>query len=171
MSRITRQPARPVSNNERLDRNVVDDNIRRVPDRVIPNNVIVEVKKSKNSYELSNGDYQGGQFATEKGTVQGQGSTTFTKTHSVATTGQYSFSSCVFQNTVKVSGKVVYNNCRFEEAVTIDAGAFAIFNGCVFTDNGVVTNNAALADCVVIGSMRIGTPAHVNVTLIGEVIA
>lgn len=171
MSRVTRQPARPVSNNERLDRNVVDDNIRRMPNRVVPNNVIIENKKNKNSYELSNGEYSGGQFATEKGTVQGQGSTIFTKTHAVSSTGQYSFFGCVFSNSVNVSGKVVYNNCRFEEAVTIDAGAKAIFTGCIFTDNGQITNAAALADCVATGCMRIGTPAHVNVTVLGEVVA
>lgn len=169
MNRTVRQPSRPVSSDERLDRNVVDDSIRRIPDRVMPNNAIEETKKTNNSYELQNGDYPGGQFTTTKGTVSGQGSTTFTKSHNVSASGEYSFSGVVFTNTVEVSGKAVYLSCRFEKAVTVNAGAKAIFNGCVFTDDGQITNAAALTDCVAIGSMRIGTPAHVNVTVIGEV--
>jgi hypothetical protein len=168
---ITRQPARPVSNDERLDRNVLDDNIRRMPNRVVSNNTMVETQKTNNNYELSNGEYGGGQYSTPKGTVQGQGSSVFTKAHSVASSGQYSFYGCVFKNVVTISGRVVYNNCRFESAVTVDAGAFAIFTGCIFTDNGQITNNAALADCVATGCMRVGTPAHVNVTVLGEVVA
>ena len=167
----TRQPARPVSNNERLDRNVLDDNIRRMPDRVIPNNIMSESQKTNNSYELSNGSYGGGQYTTPKGTVQGQGSSVFTKPHSVAATGQYSFYGCVFENTVSVAGKVIYNNCRFQAEVDIGTTGKAIFTGCVFTDEGQITNNAALADCVATGCMRIGTSAHVNVTVLGEVVA
>ena len=68
-----------------------------------------------------------------------------------------------------MSGKVVYNNCRFEKKVTVQNGAKSIFNGCVFTDDGQIENLGVLADCVAIGSMRVGTPAHINTTVIGEV--
>jgi len=168
-SRTTNQPNRPVTADERLDRNVVDDSIRRIPNRVEPNNAITEIKKTGNAYELQNGEYPGGQFSTAKGTVTGQGSSNFTKEHKVTSSGEYSFSGCVFTNTVEVKGKAVYNSCRFEKAVSVAAGAKAIFNGCIFTDDGKVTNAAGVADCVVIGCMRIGTAAHVNVTLVGEV--
>tara|TARA_R100001510_G_C7607770_1_gene172274 strand:- start:45 stop:560 length:516 start_codon:yes stop_codon:yes gene_type:complete len=169
-SRTTKQPSRPVSADERLDRNVVDDSIKRIPNRVEPNNAFTEIKKTGNAYELQNGEYPGGQFSTPKGSVTGQGASSFTKEHKVASSGEYTFSGCVFENTVEVSGKVVYNSCRFEKAVSVAAGAKAIFNGCIFTDDGKVTNAAGVADCVVIGCMRIGTGAHVNVTLIGEVV-
>ena len=169
----TRLPARPVSKYDRLDRNVTDDAIRRIPNRVLPNNVLLETKKTNNSYELSNGQYSGGQYATEKGTVQGQGSTSFSKPSTVSTSGQYSFNGCVFTNNVTVSGKAVYNACRFEAVVNVSQGGKAIFNGCVFTDSGQVVNNPANAvtDVSVVASMRVGTIAHVNSTVVGEVVA
>ena len=49
---------------------------------------------------------------TAKGTVTGQGSSNFTKEHKVTSSGEYSFSGCVFTNTVEVSGKAVYTSCR-----------------------------------------------------------
>lgn len=170
MSRIVLTPTRPISANERLSSNVADDNSRRIPNRVSPNNVVVETQKEQNAFELANGQYGGAQLQSGKGTVQGQGGTAFTKEQSIPSTAQYSIAGCVYNNTVNISGKVVYNNCRFEKLVTIQSGAKVIFNGCVFTDSGQVDNSAGvLADCVVIGSMRVGTPAHLNATIIGEV--
>jgi len=173
MSRIVRQPSREVNKNERLDRNVIDDNIGRIPNRVMPNNTLTESRKTKNSHELSNGQYSGGQYSTQKGTVQGQGSSAFLKTSTVSSNGQYSFSGCIFENTVEVSGKVIYNSCRFEKPVTVNTGGKAIFNGCFFTDNGKVTNNPAnaITDVTVVASMRVGTGAHINCTVVGEVVA
>lgn len=170
MKPTTRQPARPVAPNERLDRNVVDDNIRRIPDRIVPGNVLVEQQKTNNSYELANGAYGGGQFTTPKGTVFGQGATCFSKEHFVSSTGQYRVSGIIFENTVVIDGVVLYNNCRFEKAITVNNGAKVVFIGCVFVDEAQITNLGAVLDCAVVGTIRIGVPAHVNVTLVAEVV-
>lgn len=172
MSRVVLTPTRPTTNNERFDTNVNDDNNRRIPNRVAAGNAVVESQKEQNSFELSNGEYGGAQLQSKKGTVQGQGGSTFTKEHSIPTSAEYGVAGCVFSNVVNIAGKVVYNNCRFEKLITVQNGARAIFNGCIFVDSGQIDNSLnALVNVDAVGCMRIGTPAHINVTIVGEVVA
>lgn len=170
-TRTTRIPARPVQQDERLERNVIDDNVRRIPDRPARSSAIVENKKTGNSFELGNEEYQGGTLSKEKTTITGQGSAQFKKELNVS--GGYSaVHGCVMTKPTKVESSAIFTGSRFEDPVNIEAGGKAIFNGCVFSDDAFVTSDAANAvtDVVITGCIRQGTPAHVNCTVLGEVV-
>ena len=69
-----------------------------------------------------------------------------------------------------LNAAVVFNNCSFDNVVSITTGGRAHFIGCTFRENAFVNNVGVAADVYVIGCVRTAT-AHINATIIAEVIA
>lgn len=68
------------------------------------------------------------------------------------------------QVTLTPTSVVLFNGCRFNQPVIMQAGARASFNGCWFVGTANVQNAGLAADAGIVGC--ISPTAHVNVTTI-----
>lgn len=128
-----------------------------------------EVKISNNVVTLTDGEYPALITTKPNTNIYSVGDVVFTatRTDSLSTAAELVLDSRIgnarFQGTVHIleSTTVIFQNCVFTNAVTVQVGSNAHFIGCLFQDVGSVLNSGT---AFIIGCSRKSTVAHAGIT-------
>lgn len=129
----------------------------------LPGASLKDTKRQNNAFNLTAGSF--GRYVTSSDDTVLSGNITYM---AGLTAGHRLIVSDIhFTDTVLLlaSAKVLFQNCIFDKAVSVDAGGKAVFTNCGFTEN--VVNAGAMADVGISNCWRLGA-AHVNCTILFE---
>lgn len=160
----------PALESKELDKQRFNDEVWKAVDSLelkLPATTYETPKDNNNTAVFTRGQHKG--FTLKKqDVIDGLGNPTISATTEIDTLNRISNLYYALAPSLKVNARVIFNNCRFDEPITIESGGKAHFIGCIFANNSFVNNAGIAGNVNIIGCIKDPTATHINVTVIAQ---
>lgn len=140
---------------------------KNLEENVLKSSILPNERLKDNGYVIINGNHENLVITASDTSIRGG---TATHVEEVSIQSNCRLANVYIDKTTLIlaDNTAIFENCVFDDVITMEANAKAHFIGCLFRELSAINNAGLAANAYVLGCSRKSGVAHTNVTVIAE---